>query len=317
MPSSSPVQAPQSCPITSARSMPSASSSASASSASRALRKSPSSGQPLQPCPRRSGQISRCRSPASTGQSRRQISKCCGQPCRHSTGGASSGPVSATWTRTPVGSSWWAWRTPGKAGSGGAITPICHPASPHEASIDHGNHRPGRVVPGGAAAGEGLRGPRHGPPRLDGEVRAHRAPARPDHPPPGRSARPPQPRRRPPRLQPGRGLQPRRDVVRGGLLDPADAHGRVHRRRRHAPAGGRARGLPRDALLPGLLERDVRQGAARRRRPRRRRSTRARPTASRRPTATTSRSTTASPTTCSPARGSSSTTSRRAAGWSS
>ena len=32
-------------------------------------------------------------------------------------------------------------------------------------------------------------------------------------------------------------------------------------RRRHAPAGGGARGLPRDALLPGVLERDVRQGA--------------------------------------------------------
>ena len=141
------------------------------------------------------------------------------------------------------------------------MPPICHPASPHEASLDHGNHRPGRVLPGGAAAGEGLRGPRHGPPRLDREVRAHRAPARPDHPPPGRSARPPQPRRHPARLQPGRGLQPRRDVVRRGLLDPADADRRVHRRRRHAPARGGPRGLPRDALLPGLLERDVRQGA--------------------------------------------------------
>ena len=60
---------------------------------------------------------------------------------------------------------------------------------------------------------------------------------------------------------PDRDLQPRRDVVRGRLLDPADAHGRVHRRRRHADARGDARSVPRGALLPGLLERDVRQGA--------------------------------------------------------
>ena len=54
-------------------------------------------------------------------------------------------------------------------------------------------------------------------------------------------------------------------------------------------ARGDARGLPGGALLPGVLERDVRQGARDRRRPRRRRSTRARPTAWRRPTATSSR----------------------------
>ena len=61
--------------------------------------------------------------------------------------------------------------------------------------------------------------------------------------------------------QAGRGLQPRRDVVRRRLLDPADADGGVHRRRRHAAARGDPRGLPRGALLPGVLERDVRQGA--------------------------------------------------------
>ena len=205
--------------------------------------------------------MTRC-SPASAGQDRRARSgSAAASRAGSSTAGASSGPVSATCTRTPVGRSWWAWRTPGMSGRSGAIAPICHPAPPHEASIDHGNHRPGRLLPGGAAAGQGLRGPRHGPPRVDGEVRAHRAPARPDHAPPGRSARPPQPRRRAARLQPGRGLQPRRDVVRRRLVDPADADGRVHRRRRHAPAGGGARGLPRDALLPGVLERDVRQGA--------------------------------------------------------
>ena len=58
----------------------------------------------------------------------------------------------------------------------------------------------------------------------------------------------------------GRDLQPRRDVVRRGLVDPADADRRVHRGRGDADARGDARGMPRGALLPGLLERDVRQG---------------------------------------------------------
>ena len=117
--------------------------------------------------------------------------------------------------------------------------------------------------------------------------------------------------------EPGRDLQPRRDVVRRRLVDPADADRRVHRRRRDAHARGDARGLPRGALLPGVLQRDVRQGARGRRRPRRRRSTRARRTAWRRSTATSSRSTTASPTTCTRPAGSSSTTRARAAAWSS
>ena len=130
-----------------------------------------------------------------------------------------------------------------------------------EARTDHGHHRAGRLVPGRPAAREGLRGARHGPPRLDREVRPHRAHPRPDHAPPGGPARPPLARRRAPRRQAARGLQPRRDVVRGGVVDPADADRRVHRRRRHPHARGAARGLPRGALLPGELERDVRQGA--------------------------------------------------------
>ena len=48
--------------------------------------------------------------------------------------------------------------------------------------------------------------------------------------------------------------------LRRRLVDPADADRRVHRRRRDAHARGDARGLPRGALLPGVLERDVRQG---------------------------------------------------------
>ena len=57
-----------------------------------------------------------------------------------------------------------------------------------------------------------------------------------------------------------RDLQPRGDVVRRGLVDPADAHRGVHRRGRDAHARGDARDLPRGALLPGVVERDVRQG---------------------------------------------------------
>ena len=41
-----------------------------------------------------------------------------------------------------------------------------------------------------------------------------------------------------------RDLQPRRDVVRRRVVDPADADGGVHRRRRHADARGDARGVP-------------------------------------------------------------------------
>ena len=50
-------------------------------------------------------------------------------------------------------------------------------AASHErhARADHRDHRPGRLVPGRAAAGEGLRGLRHDAPRLDREPRADRA----------------------------------------------------------------------------------------------------------------------------------------------
>ncbi len=64
------------------------------------------------------------------------------------------------------------------------------PAHERQASTDHGHHRPGRLVPGRAPAGQGLRGLRHGPPLLDRELRAHLAPRRPGHARPGRSPRP-------------------------------------------------------------------------------------------------------------------------------
>ena len=143
---------------------------------------------------------------------------------------------------------------------------------------------------------------------VDRALRADRAPARPHHAPPGRPARPALAGRRAARLPARRGLQPRRDVVRRGVVDPADADRRVHRRRRHADARGRARDVPGRALLPGVVERDVRQGPPGAAERDDAVLSRARRTAWRRPTATTSRSTTASPTACSAAPGSSSTT---------
>ena len=45
----------------------------------------------------------------------------------------------------------------------------------HAARTDNRNHRPGRQLPGRAAAREGLRGPRDGPPRLHRDLPAARA----------------------------------------------------------------------------------------------------------------------------------------------
>ena len=67
--------------------------------------------------------------------------------------------------------------------------------------------------------------------------------------------------RRAARVRAARDLQPGRDVVRGGVLEPAGADRRVQRRRRDADARGDARGGAGGALLPGLLVGDVRQGA--------------------------------------------------------
>ena len=58
-----------------------------------------------------------------------------------------------------------------------------------------------------------------------------------------------------------RGLQPRRDVVRARLVGSADADRRVQRAGRDPGARSRAAGQPEDPLLPGVVERDVRQGA--------------------------------------------------------
>ena len=63
------------------------------------------------------------------------------------------------------------------------------------------------------------------------------------------------------RAQPRRGLQPGGDVLRAQLVEPAGADRRVRRGRRHARARGDPPGQPAHPLLPGVVERDVRQGA--------------------------------------------------------
>ncbi len=66
-----------------------------------------------------------------------------------------------------------------------------------QACADHGGDGPGRLVPRGVPARAGLRGVRHGAPRLHRELRAHRPPHRSHHAGPGRPARPVLARQRP------------------------------------------------------------------------------------------------------------------------
>ena len=121
-------------------------------------------------------------------------------------------------------------------------------ADGRQAGAHHRHHRPGRLLPGGVPAREGLRGARHGPALLDRDLpaagrlpRRRRAPHR----------RPPRPAlagRRAARVRAGRDLQPRRDVVRGGLVVPAGPDRRVHRRWASRASSRRcARSRPRRA----------------------------------------------------------------------
>ena len=125
----------------------------------------------------------------------------------------------------------------------------------------HGHHRTGRLVPRRAAALEGLPGRRRHPPAERAESLAHRPPAGPDHAAAGRPARPAVAHQGDRRGRARRGLQPGGDVVRAGVVGPADADRRVQRAGRDAGARSHPPGQPEDQVLPGLVERDVRQGA--------------------------------------------------------
>ncbi|CAA9363567.1 MAG: GDP-mannose 4,6-dehydratase, partial [uncultured Nocardioidaceae bacterium] len=136
----------------------------------------------------------------------------------------------------------------------------------HETRPDHRHHRPGRFLPGRAVGRQGLRGPRRRTTvleRVDVAPGGGRCPGR-------RPARAPRRRPRgrrrphPARLAgpPRRGLQPRRDERRAGLLRGPGVR-RVDQRRWHRPA---ARGDPLGGtglpLLPGLHLGDVRPDRA-------------------------------------------------------
>ena len=136
------------------------------------------------------------------------------------------------------------------------------PSRPH-----HRHHRPGRLVPRRAPAGQGLRGPRPDPAEQPVQHRPDRPPVRRSAPgtdpalPPLRGPdRQLVAHRAPAPDQARRGLQPRRPEPRQGQLRDAGVH-RGDRRDGHAPA---ARGDPHGELagpvLPGGQLRDVRQG---------------------------------------------------------
>ncbi len=124
----------------------------------------------------------------------------------------------------------------------------------------HRHRRPGREPPGRAAARAGLRGLRRRPPRLDRlpEPRRDPRPAAADR---RRPARPPLARGHAPRGAAARALQPRLGLVRAGLVGRAGADRRVRGRRRDDGPRGDPPRRPRDPLLPGVVERDLRRAA--------------------------------------------------------
>ncbi|CAA9405212.1 MAG: GDP-mannose 4,6-dehydratase, partial [uncultured Phycisphaerae bacterium] len=136
---------------------------------------------------------------------------------------------------------------------------------------DHGHHRAGRLVPGGAAARQGVRGARHRPPEQLVQHGPDRAPV----PGPARDRGQDVPALRGPGRrdgaagdhhpgEAGRGVQPRRAVARAGQLRPAGVHGAGRRAGDDQPAGGgpgRGRRQAAGPGVPGEQQRDVREGA--------------------------------------------------------
>ena len=160
-----------------------------------------------------------------------------------------------------------------------------------EASAGHRHHRSGRTPHVRVPDHQGLPGVRARPRAEQPEGEAghrrepvHRAGGR-------RPARPLVVDRRGRAGAARRGLQPRRDELRGAVVPPAGAHRRHHGCRRAADARGdpdrrRRRSQP-DPLLPGLVVGDVRQGARDATERGHGASIRGRPTASRRSSAIT------------------------------
>ena len=115
---------------------------------------------------------------------------------------------------------------------------------------------------------QGLQGDWRHPPAERAQRLAHPAPARPDHAGAGRPARSALAHQGRRVVRAGRVLQPRGDVVRPVVVGSADADRRVQRAGRDSRARGDSQRQPEDPLLSGLVQRDVRAGRAKCRRPR-------------------------------------------------
>ena len=152
--------------------------------------------------------------------------------------------------------------------------PPCAARAPHDPQrqrrADHRRHRAGRRLPRRASAGEGLHGARRQAPGVFLQHRARRPPV----PGPARARAAFHPALRGPhrRDEPhprgaggaaGRDLQPRGAEPRGGVVRDPGVHGQRRCARHAAPARGHPHpgAAGQDPLLPGLHERDVRQGA--------------------------------------------------------
>ncbi len=133
---------------------------------------------------------------------------------------------------------------------------------PHDANRPHHrDHRPGRLVPRRAPAREGLPRRRHDPALEHRVGRADRPHPRPDR---DSSRAISWTRRRSwRRCAPSRPTEVYNLAAQSfvpDLLEPARPDRRVHGPRRDPDARGDPPGRSRDPLLPGLVERDVRQG---------------------------------------------------------
>ena len=131
-------------------------------------------------------------------------------------------------------------RLRGRAGRDGGVVRGARGGRPREEGAHHRHHRAGRLLPGRAAAGEGLRGPRHHPPLLapstpsasTTSTRTRTSRAAGSSCTTATSPTPPRSTTSCKKLAPRRDLQPRRAEPRPGLLRRA----RVHRRGRPASA---------------------------------------------------------------------------------
>ena len=155
---------------------------------------------------------------------------------------------------------------------------------------DHRHHRAGRQLPRRVAARQGLRGPRHRPPVSTETSSASTTCRERIQLPPGRPARPALAHRRRQGDQAGRGLQPRGPELRADAAGSSRCSPASSPRSASRGCSRRSAQLaPRDSLLPGVVERDVRQGPRGAADRGRRRSIRAARTAWPRSTATGSR----------------------------